>query len=451
MFYTMIIVFVIGYACIALEHPLQINKSATALILGAVMWVLLSMGDPSTMPIFSDFQQYLQTNPNGNFASWLSHAPLLEHLGEISEILFFLIGAMTIVELIDSYDGFSIITNNINTTKKTSLLWIIALLSFFMSAILDNLTTSIVMVALLRKLILDKEDRWFYAGMVIVAANAGGAWSPIGDVTTIMLWIAGKVSAQNIIVMTFLSSLVSLLVPLLILSLTMKGNVRRPEGIKGGKEVCLSKSESKFILFLGVGTLLFVPVFKSITHLPPYLGMLLGLGFMWLVTEILNRKRDEEDQIDLGVSNILKKIDMPSMLFFLGILMAVAAMQTGGQLFALSQALETIPLEEPNKYYVITSIIGVLSSIVDNVPLVAGAMGMYDFPMDHYFWEFLAYAAGTGGSILIIGSAAGVAVMGMEKIDFIWYLKKISLLAFIGYAAGCGTYIFQKMIHDMLL
>ncbi|GBU08477.1 sodium:proton antiporter [Bacteroidales bacterium] len=451
MFYTMIIVFVIGYACIALEHPLQINKSATALILGAVMWVLLSMGDPSTMPIFSDFQQYLQTNPNGNFASWLSHAPLLEHLGEISEILFFLIGAMTIVELIDSYDGFSIITNNINTTKKTSLLWIIALLSFFMSAILDNLTTSIVMVALLRKLILDKEDRWFYAGMVIVAANAGGAWSPIGDVTTIMLWIAGKVSAQNIIVMTFLSSLVSLLVPLLILSLTMKGNVRRPEGIKGGKEVCLSKSESKFILFLGVGTLLFVPVFKSITHLPPYLGMLLGLGFMWLVTEILNRKRDEEDQIDLGVSNILKKIDMPSMLFFLGILMAVAAMQTGGQLFALSQSLETIPLEEPNKYYVITSIIGVLSSIVDNVPLVAGAMGMYDFPMDHYFWEFLAYAAGTGGSILIIGSAAGVAVMGMEKIDFIWYLKKISLLAFIGYAAGCGTYIFQKMIHDMLL
>ncbi len=449
MFYLMIVVFVIGYACIALEHPLHVNKSATALILGTLMWVLFVTGDPATYPVFSAFQDYLGSHTAGTettFVSWIVHGPLLEHLGEIAEILFFLLGAMTIVELIDSHGGFGIITSRIKTTRKTTLLWIISLLAFFMSAVLDNLTTSIVMVALLRKLIRDKEDRWFYAGMVIIAANSGGAWSPIGDVTTIMLWIGGKISAGNIILYTFIPSLVSLLVPLLILTFSMKGHVTRPEKTDNEEKLQLKLWERNLIFFLGVGCLLLVPVFKTVTHLPPYLGMLGGLGVLWVITEILNRKRSELESGQLHVTAILQKIDMSSILFFLGILMAVAAMQTCGQLGILSGSLDQIPMQEPGKYYLITSIIGVLSAIVDNVPLVAGAMGMYNCPMDHYFWEFLAYAAGTGGSILIIGSAAGVAVMGMEKIDFIWYLKKISLLAFIGYIAGCLTYILEQSI-----
>jgi Na+/H+ antiporter NhaD/arsenite permease-like protein len=313
-----------------------------------------------------------------------------------------------------------------------------------MSAVLDNLTTSIVMVALLRKLIGDKKDRWFFAGIIILAANAGGAWSPIGDVTTIMLWIAGKVSAGQIIVGTFLASVVSVVVPLAILSFTMKGNINRPEAhTKNAYRFEITSRERNFIFCLGVGALLFVPLFKTITHLPPYLGMLGGLGVLWMVTGFMHKRRSESDYNRLSVNNILSRIDTPSILFFLGILMAVNALQTCGQLGMLSASLDTIPMAEPGKYYFITVIIGLLSSIVDNVPLVAGAMGMYHFPIDHYFWEFLAYAAGTGGSILIIGSAAGVAVMGMEKIDFIWYLKKISWLALIGYLAGAAVYILQ--------
>ncbi|MDH8702278.1 Na+/H+ antiporter NhaD/arsenite permease-like protein [Dysgonomonadaceae bacterium PH5-43] len=426
MFTIMIVVFAIGYACIALEHPLGINKTATALLLGSLMWVFLTYMEPAV--------------------SHIDHH-LIEHLGETAEILFFLLGAMTIVEIIDTHGGFSMITDRINTRKKSSLLWIISVLTFFMSAVLDNLTTSIVMIALLRKLIADKNDRWFYAGMVILAANAGGAWSPIGDVTTIMLWVAGKVSALNIIKTTFLPSLVSMIVPLCILSFTMKGNVNRPENVSN--DSCysnLSTRQKSLVFCMGVGALLFVPVFKTITHLPPYLGMLGGLGLLWMVTEIMH-KRDPKCRIErLSITNILTRIDTPSILFFLGILMAVAALQTGGQLGMLSSSLDTIPMEEPNKYYFITVVIGALSAIVDNVPLVAGAMGMYNFEMDHYFWEFLAYAAGTGGSILIIGSAAGVAVMGMEKIDFIWYLKRISWLALIGYLAGCAIYILQRVI-----
>jgi Na+/H+ antiporter NhaD and related arsenite permeases len=449
MFYAMIVVFVLGYACIALEHPLRINKSASALLLGTIMWVLLVMGDPSSMVVFPDFLNFQSSNPDVNFVSWLTHGPLLEHLGETAEILFFLLGAMTIVELVDTHQGFRLITNRITTTKKSSLLWIIGLLTFFMSAVLDNLTTSIVMIALLRKLIANKNDRWFYAGMVILAANAGGAWSPIGDVTTIMLWIAGNISAGNIILKTFIPSLISILVPLFILSFTLKGNVEKPE-----PDTCMSEHieipdwQKRLIFFVGVGALLFVPVFKTVTHLPPYLGMLGGLGVLWILTELLNIKRSEHDKCCLSVTAILQKVDTPSILFFLGILMAVAALQTFGQLSTLSGALDQIPMEEPGKYYLITMIIGVLSSIVDNVPLVAGAMGMYSFPMDHYFWEFLAYAAGTGGSILIIGSAAGVAVMGMEKIDFIWYLKRISWLALVGYFAGCGVFILQQMLFS---
>jgi len=420
----MIVVFIIGYILIALEHPVHINKSATALLLGTVMWVL----GVSYMPE--------------------AHEHLVHHLGEVAEILFFLMGAMTIVELVDSYGGFRIITDKINTTKKTSLLWIISFITFFMSAVLDNLTTSIVMIALLRKLIGEKKDRWFFAGMVVVAANAGGAWSPIGDVTTIMLWIAGKISAGHIIETTFIASVVSLVVPLIILSFTMKGDIRRPEvDAKAAQNAALSFRERLSVLCLGVGALVFVPVFKTITHLPPYLGMLGGLGVLWIVTGYLNKRKPERDNSRLSVNHILSKIDTPSILFFLGILMAVNALSSCGQLAALSASLDKIPFAEPTKYYFITSIIGVLSSVVDNVPLVAGAMKMYaDFPMDNYFWAFLAYAAGTGGSILIIGSAAGVAVMGMEKIDFIWYLKKISWLALIGYLAGCGTYIVQETL-----
>jgi Na+/H+ antiporter NhaD/arsenite permease-like protein len=424
MFTFMIVVFAIGYACIALEHPLRINKSATALLLGTGMWVLGVTLVPE-----------------------LVHDSLTEYLGEVAEILFFLMGAMTIVEIVDVHEGFRIITDRINTTRKTSLLWLIALITFFMSAALDNLTTSIVMIALLRKLIGDKKDRWLFAGIVILAANAGGAWSPIGDVTTIMLWIAGKVSAGQIIFGTFLASVVSIVVPILILSFMMKGNISRPE-IKQGSvyRFEITSKERNLIFFLGVGALLFVPVFKTITHLPPYLGMLGGLGALWVVTGFMHKRRPESDSNRLSVNNILGRIDTPSILFFLGILMAVNALRVCGQLGLLSASLDTIPMAEPEKYYFITVTVGLLSSIVDNVPLVAGAMGMYNFPIDHYFWEFLAYAAGTGGSILIIGSAAGVAVMGMEKIDFIWYLKKISWLALIGYLAGAAVYILQHSL-----
>jgi Na+/H+ antiporter NhaD/arsenite permease-like protein len=445
----MIVVFIIGYIFIALEHPLHISKSATALLLGTTMWVLLAIGEPSSFPAYTNFQQYLQRYPDSSFIEWLTHVQLIEHLGGVAEILFFLMGAMTIVEIVDIHGGFKIVIDKIATRKKTTLLWIIGIITFFMSAVLDNLTTSIVMVALLRKLIGNKNDRWFFSGIVILAANSGGAWSPIGDVTTIMLWIGGKVSAMHIIKVTFLASVVSLAIPILALSFIMKGTISRPAGNQtAGTVVELPAGERNLVFFLGIGALSLVPVFKTLTHLPPYLGVLAGLAVLWIVTGFMNAKRTKEDMNVLSVNYIISRIDIPSILFFLGILMAVNALQTCGQLQALSASLDKIPLGEPSKYYLITSIIGILSSIVDNVPLVAGAMGMYNFPADHYFWAFLAYAAGVGGSILIIGSAAGVAVMGMEKINFIWYLKKISWLALLGYLAGCATYILQELLME---
>ncbi|MDR1809727.1 MAG: sodium:proton antiporter NhaD [Prevotella sp.] len=444
----MAIIFVLGYICIALEHVIHVNKSATALLLGSVLWVCVALATPSLTLVYPDFQEYLLHHPDSSFLSWLTHYPLLEHLGATAEILFFLIGAMTIVELIDSHKGFSIITNRIATTRKTSLLWLISIFAFFMSAVLDNMTTTIVMVALIRKLIADKNDRWLFAGIIVLAANAGGAWSPIGDVTTIMLWVAGKVSSLNIMAKTILSSLASILVPLIILSFRLKGNVSKPEILQGAQQKnIIPQWQSKLILCVGIGALLFVPVFKTITHLPPYLGMLGGLGLLWVLTDIMHKKHDERKAYHSVVA-MIQRIDTPSVLFFLGILMAVAALQTFGHLQMLSESLDTMPLADSSKYYIITMVIGVLSSIVDNVPLVAGAMGMYDFPMDHYFWEFLAYAAGTGGSILIIGSAAGVAAMGMEKIDFIWYVKKISWLALAGYLAGAAVYILQRTLVE---
>ncbi|MDR1006561.1 MAG: sodium:proton antiporter NhaD [Bacteroidales bacterium] len=432
MYFTlMIVIFILGYACIALEHPLKVNKSATALLLAVFMWSIYALLGPH-----------------------IDSEHLIVHLGETSEILFFLLGAMTIVETVDKHGGFAIITDKIKTTNKRKLLWVIAILTFFMSAVLDNLTTSIVMVALLRKLISDKKERWFFAGMVILAANAGGAWSPIGDVTTIMLWIKGNITASMIIKETFVPSLVSMLVPLIIISLTMKGNVERPVVNEKSEGMLTSNLQRNIVFFIGVGSLLFTPIFKTITHLPPYLGILLGLGTLWVVTEIMH-KNNSTKYSRLNVSSILQKVDTPSVLFFLGILMAVAALQEAGHLKLLAENLDKI-----GNIYIINIIIGMLSSIVDNVPLVAAAMGMYPiadvaanpelvhFAVDGAFWEMLAYCAGTGGSILIIGSAAGVAVMGMEKIDFIWYLKKISIWALVGYLAGAGT--FYLLSHYIL-
>jgi Na+/H+ antiporter NhaD/arsenite permease-like protein len=448
LFYIIIIAFVVGYGCIALEHPLKINKTASALLLGVALWTLLVIGGESS--IFNpDFQHIISENGNmeDSFIKWLLHELVL-HLGAIAEILFFLMGAMTIVELVDTYGGFKIITDKIETSGRVRFLWILTLLTFFMSSVLDNMTTTIVMVTLLRKLVSDKKERWFFASMIILAANAGGGWSPIGDVTTIMLWVSGKVSAWNIILKTFLASFMSILVPLLILSFRLKGNFVRPQqsetALLQSTQNQISYRERLLMLSMGVGVLLFVPVFKSLTHLPPYLGMMGGLGFLWVLTELLRRRHQQRDNSNLTVTAILARIDIPSILFFLGILLAVAALEVCGHLMLLSQSLEAIPIEEPEKYFAISYIIGLLSSVIDNVPLVAGAMGMYSFERDHYFWEFIAYCAGTGGSILIIGSAAGVAAMGLEKIDFIWYLKRISLLALVGYTAGALTFIAQN-------
>jgi Na+/H+ antiporter NhaD/arsenite permease-like protein len=449
MFGIMIIIFLVGYTCIALEHPLKINKTATALLLGVILWVCAVIGGAGMLVNTESLHEYLALHPDSNFIGWLVHFKFVDIAYEVASIIFFLLGAMTIVELIDTQGGFKVITDKIRTTNKVKLLWVISVLAFFMSAVLDNLTTSIVMCALLRKLVADKKDRWFYASMIIISANSGGAFSPIGDVTTIMLWIAGKVTTLNIIEMTFFASVMSLIVPLIVLSFMMRGDIKRPEHPMIGHKAP-DQWHATFFLILGICALLFVPVFKTFTHLPPFLGMLFGLGVMWITSEIIHRKKDPDEKKKYDIVNVLQRIDTPSVLFFLGILIAVGALQTVGHLELLAAKLDTIPLQEPSKYYVINMIIGILSSVVDNVPLVAGAMGMYSFPVDHYFWEMLAYCAGTGGSILIIGSAAGVAIMGMEKIDFIWYVKKISWIALIGYFAGCLTFIGEKAIRAKL-
>ncbi|PKP33696.1 MAG: hypothetical protein CVU00_10220, partial [Bacteroidetes bacterium HGW-Bacteroidetes-17] len=386
--------------------------------------------------------------------AFITHYSVMEHLAEIATILFFLLGAMTIVETVDQHQGFNLITDKIKTTSKIKLLWILSILTFFMSAALDNLTTTIVMVALIRKLIDDKQTRWFFASMVVLAANAGGAWSPIGDVTTIMLWIGGQITAGNIIKMVFVPSVISIVIPLIIVSFTMRGKVTRPKLSLNETKEFTSSFERKLILIMGISGLLFVPVFKTITHLPPYMGMLFSLGVIWITTEIMHRNKTHEDRRKLTVIGVLRKVDVPTIFFFLGILTAVAALQSAGHLSLLAGWMN----DKIGNIYIINMVIGVLSSIVDNVPLVAGAMGMYEiahvastgydafFVVDGAFWEFLAYCAGTGGSILIIGSAAGVAAMGMEKIDFIWYTKKISLLALIGYLAGAGTFYLQEIL-----
>lgn len=446
----MILVFVLGYAAIALEHPLKVNKTASALITAVLLWSILALFPiPDSIfstEIFTHFLNKLKfeglfegVSQSEIFREYAGHE-LSHHLGSIAEILFFLLGAMTIVELVDSHQGFKVITNRIKTKDSQKLLIIISVLAFFLSAVLDNLTTAIVMVSLLRKLIHNHVQRKLYAGMVIIAANAGGAWSPIGDVTTTMLWIGGQISAVNIIKTLFLPSIVCMVIPLLVVARQMKGRViRAPYDYKTAEEQELVKG-SRIMLVMGIGALLFVPIFKTVTHLPPYLGMLFGLGVLWLTSEMIHIDKTEEEKKPYSALHALSKIDTSSVLFFLGILLSISALETMNILRVTAEWLNN----SIGDMKIIVFIIGILSAIVDNVPLVAASMGMYDlavYPIDHWMWEFMAYCAGTGGSILIIGSAAGVAVMGMERINFMWYVKKISGLAFIGYAAGAIVYL----------
>lgn len=413
----LIITFIIGYLGIVLEHKLSVDKSAFALLTGVLCWTIVT---------------------------FISHDPehvnseLMHHLSEIASILFFLMGAMTIVEIVDAYQGFDIITDRITTTSQVKLLWIITGLTFFLSAILDNLTATIVMITLVRKLIYDSKTRLMFVGLIVVAANSGGAWSPLGDVTTTMLWIGGQVSTINIMKTLILPSIISLVVPLIAITPSMKGELsKKPTNKPDATDDIAGKY---IVFFVGIGGLIFVPIFKTITHLPPFMGMLFSLGFIWLVTEIILKKHPTENRKKYSVLHALQRLDMPSVLFFLGILLAVSALQTVGLLTDLALWLNDTLKNDT----LIVTLIGIFSSIIDNVPLVAAAMGMYSleqFPMDHQFWELLAYCAGTGGSILIIGSAAGVAAMGLEKVDFFWYLKKISWLALIGYFAGIGTFL----------
>ncbi|NPD46694.1 MULTISPECIES: sodium:proton antiporter NhaD [unclassified Lentimicrobium] len=459
MFILMVIIFVLGYAAIALEHPLKIDKAASALLIGVLTWTVYVLNGHSILSLgYSTSWNDLIAGSHGashDTFHFIKHE-LEHHLVEIAEILFFLLGAMTIVEVVDRHGGFRIITDKIKTLNKVKLLWIFSILTFFMSAALDNLTTTIVMLALIRKIMAEKEDKWFFASMVVLASNAGGAWSPIGDVTTIMLWIGEQITAQRIIIDTILPSFVTMVVPVIIMSFFMKGEVKAAEAVVDDEDngESITSGQRNFIFGLGVASLLFVPVFKTVTHLPPYMGMLLGLGNMWLATEIILKHKSAAFKKKYNVIGIIKHVDVATVFFFMGILTAVASLQSAGHLAILAGYLDT----NIHNIYGINLAIGVLSAIVDNVPLVAGSMGMYDvftpemvqaaadqayaaeFMQDGNFWKFLAFCAGTGGSILIIGSAAGVAAMGIEKIDFIWYFKKISILAFIGYLSGAFTY-----------
>lgn len=414
-----IAVFVIGYLAIAFEHPLRLNKAAAALITGVLCW---------TIYILSGVEK--------------DHAveELFHHLGEISSILFFLLGAMTIVELIDSHDGFAIITNRIKTRSKSKLLWIISFITFFLSALLDNLTTAIVMTSLTGKMLDDKKDRLWFTGMIVIAANAGGAFSPLGDVTTTMLWIGNQVTAQSIIVKLFLPSVMVCLVPLLIVTPKFRNQSFSFNAAANGTTY---KKENNLVLVLGILLLLFVPVFKILTHLPPFMGVLLALGILWVVVAVIHFNKEPEEKHKYTVAHALERIDASSILFFLGILLAVSAFQSNGLLKHLAAFLDHTLKEDA----LIASALGLISSIVDNVPLVAAAQGMYDlqtYPTDHQFWSMLALATGTGGSAIIIGSAAGVAAMGIEKIEFMWYLKKISWIAIAGFVVGLLVFIGQS-------
>lgn len=417
----LILLFITGYILITLEHAIRLNKTATALITGIVCWTAYAlMGDNKDL-----------------VSDQLSH-----HLSTISEILFFLLGAMTVVELIDAHDGFTLITDRIATRNIRTLLWIISLLSFFLSALLDNLTTAIVMVSVARKLVRNTEQRHIMAGMIIVASNAGGAWSPIGDVTTTMLWIGGQVSTLAIVRGLFFPSLVSMVVPLILLTrLQPKVEIKSSsQGVSRPYVTPIARRDRRVMLAVGLGGMLFVPIFKTLTHLPPYMGTMLVLGFIWVVSEVLHSDKDESERKRFTAAHALSRIDVPSILFFLGILLAVGALESTSILHTLAESLNNTV----GNLDAIVFLIGIVSAVVDNVPIVAAAMGMYDlqtYPVDAKLWEFLAYCAGTGGSLLVIGSAAGVAVMGMEHLSFGWYLRKISWLALIGYLTGALVYL----------
>ena len=436
---AIILAFVIGYLFIAIESVTKINKAAIALLMFVVCWTIFMIDPASLVPALASVDHSQMANAVSKIIE--------EHLGETGTTLFFLMGAMTIVELVDQNGGFNFVKDTLKTKSKRSLLWRIAIMTFILSAILDNLTTSIVMIMILRKLVKERKDRVIYASLVIIAANSGGAFSPIGDVTTIMLWNKGVITAAGVITEVLIPSIVSMVIPAYVLSLSLKGELVVPEANKAtnAEEDYLTASQRKLIFFLGVGGLIFVPIFKTITHLPPFVGILLVLGILWTVTESMYRhlEHDDSDGMQKRVSRMLTRIDMSTILFFLGILMAVGSLQTIG---ALAQLGEGLNVWFDGNHYLVTGIIGVLSSIVDNVPLVAGCMGMYpvqavgDMAVDGIFWQLLAYCAGVGGSMLIIGSAAGVVVMGLEKITFGWYMKHISWVAFLGYIAGIVSY-----------
>jgi Na+/H+ antiporter NhaD/arsenite permease-like protein len=423
----LVVIFVIAYASIALEDPLKVNKSASALIGAGLLWTIYALmgGDHH-----------------------LVSENLTESVAATAQIVFFLMGAMTIVEVVDAHNGFFVITSRIKTTKITSLLWLVGFVAFFLSSILDNLTTTIVMISLMKKLLDRHEDRLFFAGIIVVAANAGGAWTPIGDVTTTMLWIGGQITTLAIMKGVFLPSLACLIVPLALLSFTLRGKaVVSPVVVDNGNDIRTTPFEQNLMFCMGVGTLVAVPIFKGVTHLPPFMGILLGLGILWLVGEMLHRNKEDEFKEHLTLVAALKRIDMSCIVFFIGILLAVATLEHTHILTALAQWLD----KAVGRQDIIVVLIGLASAVVDNVPLVAASMGMYDmavYPTNSFLWEFMAYCAGTGGSILIIGSAAGVAAMGLEKIHFLWYAKKIGALAALGYFAGVFTYLIQyKMLH----
>ena len=471
---AMVIVFLVGYLMIALEHPLKINKAGTALLIGTVLWVMYTYAAPFFIPRASaeEFSLFLESFPSLGSLTFKEQCTrfvvehqVLDSIGEIAETLIFLIGAMITVELIDAHGGFMFITNHITTKKKKKLLALIAVITFFMSAVLDNLTTSIVMIMLIRKLLGNYKERWVFGSIIIIAANSGGAWSPIGDVTTIMLWVRGNISTSSTIPHLILPSIVSALIPVLIAMRFLHGNVTPPNAfsqMEADNELLkkLKDKEKLSILIIGVLCLLFVPVFKTVTHLPPFMGILMGVGILWFYTEMLYARKPIDEDLKLRLSKVVHRIDGATLLFFLGILLAVDALRCSGVLSDFAFWLD----DTVGNVYAVNLIIGALSSSVDNVPLVAGASGMYpvatdamvaaatdpaylaNFMQDGVFWQFLAYCAGVGGSMLIIGSAAGVVVMGLERINFIWYLKNISLLALAGYLSGAVVYILQNLI-----
>ena len=434
--------FCIGYLCIALEAVTKVNKAAIALLMCVVCWTLL-MVDPASF-----YPSIAANEVIHHVAEAIEH-----HLGDAAGTLFFLMGAMTIVEIVDSNGGFNFVRDSLKTSSKRKLMWRMAFMTFFLSAILDNLTTSIVMIMVLRKLVQDHNDRLWYAALVVISANSGGAFSPIGDVTTIMLWIKGVITTQGVLSEIFIPSLISMVIPAAIISTQLKGRFDKAQNLPKSEASQFTKAQRTAIFWLGVGGLVFVPIFKTITHLPPFMGILLVLGVLWTVTEIFHHNTDENDTMAKRVSDIMTKIDLSTIMFFLGILMAVAVLSEVGVLIAMGQGLNEI---FQGNHYLVTGIIGVLSSIVDNVPLVAGCMGMYpveaagDMAVDGVFWQLLAYCAGVGGSMLIIGSAAGVVVMGLEKITFGWYMKKISWIVFVGYLAGILYYWCEKNVLEGL-